>query len=918
MDLLRLAHPWVVAIGLPVWAILLAPALRSPRRPGALGRAVLACLATGLLLAALAGPSLRVSTAGASAVCIVQDVSPSMALARGPTPPAEELARCVAAFPATPVGLVQFDADADLRIRPGSAPAEKLASPAGFPPDRPTATGADATDVAAGLEAASLALPEARGIVVLYTDARETRGDAVRAATRLAVRGIQVHAVLPTLAAVSDVRLAGLDAPPRAESGAPVAIRLRLVSTRPAPPGHPAGTLWRHPADVTVRLERLPLGDAPVATGESTGRVANWQRRVRVEPGVGAELLFEDTPPAEGDWTYTAEIAADSDAVPENNRASCIVRVGEPRTVLYVYAGAAPGPLFDLLRKHGLRATAARADEGLALPGAGASAVILDNVSAWTLGREAAQRLADLVARGGLGLLAIGGDAAFAAGGYGDSPIEDVLPVSSRTGRRPPLEMVLVIDSSGSMNETVGEGPGAPRKITLAKQAVLALHASLAPADRIGIVAFAGEPRTVSTLVPASEWETLRSRLVSLEAGGGTRITPALAGALDLLPPAAAGENQPVRHFLLLSDGRSRDFDLPLLIGRCHERGVSVSAVATGTDARLAAEADADLESLGRLARETGGRLYRSTDLAHLAETFLKDLTWVRGEGLTEGVFPAAWRDPQPVWRRPGPPLPPVAACNVTRPKEDASIPWETAGTEQGTVPLLAVWRRGLGKAAAMPWPAGRAGGAWLADDGLGRYLREILAWLEGPTSPAGWSARVFERDGRWRVRVEQRNVPPPTLDAARGASSAVAATPLRFSAALFEAGAPRGDAGAPGARQVALEAVEPGAAEADLGKRTARGATLIVRSGDEGGERMTLALPGLPPREYERFGVDRTLLERIVTAGGGKIHETPESLAEAVRQAETRHYMPVGIHLVWAAAAVVAGLVLGRLLGHL
>ncbi|MGB2796194.1 MAG: hypothetical protein WBD44_02895, partial [Phycisphaerae bacterium] len=326
-------------------------------------------------------------------------------------------------------------------------------------------------------------------------------------------------------------------------------------------------------------------------------------------------------------------------------------------------------------------------------------------------------------------------------------------------------------------------------------------------------------------------------------------------------------------------------------------------------DARLAAEADADLESLGRLARETGGRLYRSTDLAHLAETFLKDLTWARGEGLTEGVFPATWRDPQPVWQQPGPTLPAVAACNVTRPKEGASIPWETAGTELGTLPLLAVWRRGLGKAAAMPWPAGLATGAWTADDGLGRYLRDILAWLEGPASPAAWSARVFDRDGRWWVRVEQ-------------ASSAVAATPVRFSAALFEAGAP-------GAREVALETVEPGAAEADLGPRTARGATLIVRSGDEGGERnvpngagppgrMTLALPGLPPREYERFGVDRPLLERIVTAGGGKIHENPESLAEAVRQAETRHYMPVGIHLVWAAAAVVVGLVLGRLLGRL
>ncbi len=376
MDLLRLAHPWVVAVILPVWAILAWPALRSsPRRPGALGRAVLACLSAGLLLAALAGPSLRVSTGGASAVCIVQDVSPSMARARGPTPTAEELARCVAAFPAVPVGLVRFDAAAEIRLRPGSAPALALASPAGFPPDRPTAPGAAATDVAAGLQAASLALPDAGGIVVLYTDARETRGDAVRAATRLAARGIQVHAVLPTLAAPSDVRLAALDAPPRADLGAPVAMRLRLVSTRPA--------------DVTVHLERMSLGDAPAA---------DWQRRVRVEPGGGAELLFEDTPPAEGDWTYTAQIAADSDAVPENNRASCVVRVGEPRTVLYVYSGAAPGPIFDLLRKHDSPQARRRGDRA-ALSSAGPADLLAGGVIAVTVSRRAGEdkRLSSVV-----------------------------------------------------------------------------------------------------------------------------------------------------------------------------------------------------------------------------------------------------------------------------------------------------------------------------------------------------------------------------------------------------------------------------------------------------------------------------------------------------------------------------------------
>jgi hypothetical protein len=314
------------------------------------------------------------------------------------------------------------------------------------------------------------------------------------------------------------------------------------------------------------------------------------------------------------------------------------------------------------------------------------------------------------------------------------------------------------------------------------------------------------------------------------------------------------------------------------------------------------AEADADFAKLGRMADETGGRLYRSADPAHLAETFLKDLTWARGEGLREGTRPANWLRPEPIWHEPTGPLAPIPAYNETQPKEGADVHWIAGPLPRELripqAPLLATWRRGLGKVAAMPWPAGAVGDAWRADDRIGRYLREILAWLEGPASPAAWSARVFERDGRWRIRGEQ-------------SPSVLAAPPARFSAAIFEAGVPT-------VREIALAMVEPGVFEADAGPLTARGATLVVRSGDEGGERMTLALPGLPLREYERFGVDRELLERIVAAGGGRIHETPESLAEAVRQAETRHYKPVGIHLVWAAAAVVVGLILGRLLGRL
>ena len=80
------------------------------------------------------------------------------------------------------------------------------------------------------------------------------------------------------------------------------------------------------------------------------------------------------------------------------------------------------------------------------------------------------------------------------------------------------------------------------------------------PGDRVGVVAFAGRDDVISPLAPLEEWDGLRRRLLALRAGGGTRITPAVEAAADLFTPPQKGDTK-VRHLMLLSDGRSKDFD---------------------------------------------------------------------------------------------------------------------------------------------------------------------------------------------------------------------------------------------------------------------------------------------------------------------------------------------------------------------
>jgi len=848
MDFVRFNDPWGLVLLAPAWGVILYAVFgAAQRRPGAAGRAVLACLASLLLVLALAGPAVRVSREGICPVCIVEDVSGSMGSGEAR---AKALAPWAAALPRGSTQIVRFGNETE-------------------------------TNIESGLAEGAAALPDGQGLVLLASDGRETRGQAVEAARRLAVRGSRVFAMAPEIPA-RDVHLVSVAPISQPAPGEPVAIEVNVAATVAA--------------EATVSLERLGNDGTPAA---------RWQHRLDVDPLSVRTVLFEDIPPGAGIYRYRAEVTAVDDGWPQNNVASCTVHVGRTRELLYVYSRPKPGRTFSILQARGGAGASIRpvkAAEDLLPPTAEPSVILFDNVSAWSLGDAAARRLAEYVTQAGVGLLVLGGDMSFAAGGYGQSPLEPLLPVSSRVGERPALEMVLVMDASGSMNEQAGGsavGETSPQsggltKLTVAKQAVLSLRAALAEGDRVGIVVFAGEPRIVSPLVPMTEWETLRRQVMGIEAGGGTRMTPAVESAVGLFGPPAA-DSKIVRHVLLVSDGRSEDFDVPRLASACRAVAVSVSAVATGEKA--------DRPRLDRLARETGGRAYATDDLARLGETFLKDLTWARGEGLRETPCAAAWREAEPIWRTAAPPLPPVKAYNVTRIKEGADIQWAAeekkaeARPPWRAAPLLATWRRGLGKVAAMPWPVDLASEAWMRDEALGRHLEAIVRWLSGGGEPLGWSARLAEREGEWWVRAEMR---PEHIGRA---SASFAATIIG------------GDGDAP---RITLEQTAPGVYEGRIGPRGPLGTVITVLREDAPEEMMRLTMPGLAPPEFEQVGTDRGQLEAITRAGGGKILSTPAALAEVVRKTTGRGFAPAGVYLVLAGAAVVLLQAALRLAGRL
>src|SRR2546423_2684157 len=153
--------------------------------------------------------------------------------------------------------------------------------------------------------------------------------------------------------------------------------------------------------------------------------------------------------------------------------------------------------------------------------------LILSNVPATALTQRQMEVARTYVQDLGGGFMMLGGEQSFGLGGYYKSVLEEILPVRSdfeKEKEKPSLAMALVIDKSGSMG---GE------KIEMAKDAAKGAVELLGPSDKVGVIAFDGEPFWVSELHPCTDKGFVIDRVATIEAGGGTSMHPAMEEAFQ-------------------------------------------------------------------------------------------------------------------------------------------------------------------------------------------------------------------------------------------------------------------------------------------------------------------------------------------------------------------------------------------------
>ena len=199
------------------------------------------------------------------------------------------------------------------------------------------------------------------------------------------------------------------------------------------------------------------------------------------------------------------------------------------------------------------------------------------------------------------------------------------------------VDIVVALDASGSM---AAEDFKPKNRFFVAKAATRTFVEGR-PQDRLGLIVFAGRSRTVVPLTTDRSMFLARlSELKLGDQGDGTAIGMALGNSLARLGASKAKSKVVV----LVTDGGNNagEIDPDTAANVAKGLGIRVYTVGVGTaggpveipvpvrdpetgqvvERRVMAQVDVDEKLLGRIAETTGGRYFRATDPAGLAQTY--------------------------------------------------------------------------------------------------------------------------------------------------------------------------------------------------------------------------------------------------------------------------------------------------------
>jgi uncharacterized membrane protein len=553
----------------------------------------------------------------------------------------------------------------------------------------------------------------------------------------------------------------------------------------------PASVLPGEPFLIEGQVRAATDGPVPLAVLRDGTEVA--KTTAQVSGGV-ARVRFSDRLGGGGGSRYELRVRKEGDTVAGNDTSAAWINVGHGRRVLLV-TGYQGDPLAPVLAAQGFDVDVVTNTATLTLGRlSGARLVILNNVPSHKLPSSFLAGIDAFVRVQGGGLLMAGGRYSFGSGGYFQSAIDPLLPVSMelrQEHRKLSVAMAIVLDRSGSMAAPAGGG-GALTKMDLANDGAARSLELLTDYDAAAVIAV---DSSAHEILPLATLGANRAAAIDIvrriqSEGGGIFIGEALRAAWQALHDAPQGQ----RHVVLFADAADSEEpdDYRRTIDIMVENGATISVIGMGTDK------DQDAALLQEIAQRGKGRIFFTDEPSTLPALFAQEtVTVARSAFLTDPVKAQSTSGWLQIARDAIGEAVELDAYNLSylRPEATAAM----VSQDEYAAPLLAFWHRGAGRTAAVAFPLGGEHStrtrAWSR---YGDLVQTLGRWLAAADTPPGVALRTMTNgheltlrlllDRDWDERVTRSPPVVQVVEGARGEPVAVSwerIAPGRFEARL-------------------------------------------------------------------------------------------------------------------------------------
>ena len=735
--------------------------------------------------------------------------------------------------------------------------------------DRQYVGGLDGTNLAAGIQLALATTPkDAAARVALFSDGLETAGSLLQAAEAARAAGVPIDVYPLRYRYDNEVIIDRVVTPGTAREGETMNIRVVLTATRPA----------------TGRLSILENG-TPIdldPTSEAMG--------VAISLTQGTNVLSVPVPVSgRGAHEYKATFEADRaasgqliDAIVENNTGTSVTFVsGEGRVLVLRSADGGPDESADLVR--------ALAESGIRCEVVNPSrfeinltnlntydAIVMVNQDAYPFSFEAQELLRQYVHDTGGGLVMIGGDKSFGAGGWIGSPLEDALPIRldpPQKRQMPRGALALVIHSVEI-----------PQGTYWGKKVCEAAVGALSRLDYVGIVEYGWQSGVDWTLPMQLKGDGMAAQasINRLVFGDMPDFDPSLELALQGLLSVDAGQ----RHVIVISDG---DPNLGTgILEKYRKNNVTISAVG------IAVHSAGEVQTMQRMAKYTNGKFYQvgqgGQPLATLPQIFIKEAQTVKRTLIWEGeAFQPTMVAGVDTLRGIGA-VPPISGYVVAADREGLS---QVTLRGKENDPVGAQWQYGLGRSVTFTSDATtRWAKSWVAWGQYKQFWEQMVRWAMRPSGSPNVRVTTEPRDDQTLVVVEAvdeegRRLPTATFQGRMATPDGQGAplTMRQVGPGRFEAliDTPESGTYVMSMRYVAPSTVEGGAAI-------------------EGSVQAAVIKPFAD--EFRALQDNAALLQQVAARTGGRV--LPDDAAAADLWFREGLKMPVSTRAIWLPVAIV------------